>query len=88
MPLFASKRVRIFAHDDTSGYSAAATWAATLKAAGAAVDSFGFTGFLQSNGCPVDDLNDFVRIDPDQWETERSLIESAFDFVPANFSPP
>ena len=88
LPLFASKRVRIFAHDDTSGYSAAATWTATLKAAGAAVDSFGFTGFRQSDGVPVDDLNDFVRIDSDQWETERSLIESAFDFVPANFSPP
>ena len=42
--LFVDKRVRIFAHDDCSGYGGAATWAATLKAAGAAVDSFGFTG--------------------------------------------
>ena len=87
LPLFAGKRVRIFAHDDTSGYSAAATWAATLKAAGAALDSFGFTGFCQSDGCPVSDLNDFARIDPDQWESERALIESAFDFVPANPPP-
>ena len=86
--LFAGKRVRIFAHDDCSGYGGAATWAATLKAAGAVVDSFGFTGFLQSDGCPVGDLNDFACIDPDQWETERTLIESAFDFVPANLPPP
>ena len=58
-----------------------------LKAAGAAVDSFGFTGFHQSNGGPVDDLNDFARIDADQWETERALIESALGFVPANLPP-
>jgi hypothetical protein len=28
-------------------------------------------------------LNDFVRVDYDEWESERSLVESAFDFVPA-----
>ena len=88
LPLFVGKRVRIFAHDDCAGYGGAATWAATLKAAGAAVDSFGFTGFRQSDGCPVDDLNDFARLDPDQWETERALVESAFDFVLANPPPP
>lgn len=87
LPFFAGKRVRIFAHDDRAGYGGAATWAAMLKAAGAAVDSFGFSGFLQGNGCPVDDLNDFARIDPDHWETERELIESAFDFLPANLPP-
>jgi hypothetical protein len=88
LPLFAGKRVRIFAHDDSAGYGGAATWAVHLKAAGAAVDSFGFTGFLQGNGSPVNDLNDFVHIDVDQWETERTLIDSAFDFVPAANPPP
>jgi hypothetical protein len=89
LPLFASKRVRIFAHDDTTGYGGAATWSATLKAAGAIVDGFGFTGLRQSNGRPVGDLNDFARIDPDQWLSEHSLIESAFDFIPAaNPQPP
>jgi hypothetical protein len=81
LPLFAGKRVRIFAHDDGAGYSGATTWSATLKAASATVDCFGFEGLRQSNGKPVNDLNDFVRIGVDQWESERALIESAFDFV-------
>ena len=82
LPLFAGKRVRLFVHNDHAGYSGTRTWAAALKAAGATIDGFSFRGFLQSNGQPVNDFNDFVRLDPDQWESKRSLIESAFDFVP------
>ena len=84
LPLFADKRVRIFAHDDASGYGGAALWTSQLKAAGAAVvDTFGFAGFRQSDGRNLNDLNDFVRLDYDQWEAERELVESIFDFVPA-----
>jgi hypothetical protein len=86
--LFAGERVRIFAHDDHAGYGGAATWTKTLKGANVHVDSFGFTGLRQSNGKPVDDMNDFVRVDSDEWESERSLIESVFNFVPASAKPP
>jgi hypothetical protein len=88
LPLFAGKRVRIFVHDDVSGYGAIAIWTGALRTAGVTVDGFGFSEFLQSNGAPVNDLNDFARIDPDQWESERSLVESAFDFVSINPPPP
>ena len=74
---------RSFAHDDESGYDAVDTWSDALKTAGATVDGFSFHGWHQSNGEPVNDLNDFVRVDYDEWESERSLIESVFDFVPA-----
>ena len=85
LPHFAGKRVRIFAHDDKKGYAAAARWAEQLRAAGAiaAADGYRFRGFRQSAGAPVKDLNDFVRLDYDQWESERAAVESIFDFVPA-----
>jgi hypothetical protein len=41
-------------------------------------------GFRQADDRPVKDLNDFVRLDYDQWEAERELVESAFAFVPGN----
>ena len=83
LPLFAGKRVKIFAHNDESGYDAVDEWSDALNTAGATVDGFSFHGWRQSNGEPVKDLTDFVRVDYDEWESERSLVESAFDFVPA-----
>ena len=82
VPLFAGKRVRIFAHDDWSGVAGLGKWTSALKAAGASVDAFGFRGFHQSDGSEVNDLNDFVRLDYDEWEAKRSLVESVFEFVP------
>ena len=87
LPLFAGRRVRIFAHDDEPGLSAVDTWSAALKTAGATVDGFSFHGWHQSNREPVEDLNDFVPIDYDEWENERSLVESAFNVVPAASKP-
>ena len=87
LPHFAGKIVRIFEDDDTKGRDAAARWATQLTLAGAKVDGFSFAGLRQSDGSPVNDLNDFVRLDPDQWESERKLLESAFDFVPAALTP-
>jgi hypothetical protein len=83
LPLFAGKRVRIFAHDDEPGLSAVDTWSNALKTAGATVDGFSFHGWHQSTGEPVEDVNDFAHLAYDEWESERSLVESAFDFVPA-----
>ena len=83
LPYFADKQVRIFAHDDPKGYEGAARWVKQLRAAGVTVDGFRFCGFRQANGDKVKDLNDFVRLDYDQWESERAVVENIFDFVPA-----
>lgn len=87
LPLFATKRVRIFPHDDPEekqkvGQAAALCWASQLLAAGAIVDGFSFEGFVTSGGKPVKDLNDFCHMCVDQWESDRGLIETAFDIAP------
>jgi hypothetical protein len=86
LPHFHGKTIRIFPHNDIKGLAAATRWAAQLTAAGANVDGFSFAGLSQANDSPVNDLNDFARIDPDQWEDQRGLAESAFNFMPA-FTP-
>jgi hypothetical protein len=83
LPYFAGKRVRIFAHDDKDGYDGARRWVKQLRAAGATADGYRFRGFRRSDGNKVKDLNDFVRLDYDQWESGRAAVESLFDFVPA-----
>ena len=61
LPLFTGKRVRIYAHDDETGYRAASRWAAQLDTRGADVDAFSFAGLRTRNGEPVKDLNDFAQ---------------------------
>ncbi|HEX5400473.1 MAG TPA: hypothetical protein VFY06_15605 [Verrucomicrobiae bacterium] len=63
LTLFAGKRVRIYAHDDATGYGAASRWAAQL-AGRAGVDAFSFAGLCTRDGQPVKDLNGFVLIQP------------------------
>lgn len=71
--LLAGRRVRLFGE----GF---ANWAVQLLCAGAEVDCYSFAGLLRDDGQPVRTLNDFVRIDPDQWEAERTDIDAAFQF--------
>lgn len=80
LPRFAGKHVRIFADADKPGLEAEGRWWHQLDSAGAKVDGYSFTGFIRSDGKPVNDLNDFALIDPDQWEEKRDLIEEAFAF--------
>jgi hypothetical protein len=77
---FNGTRVRVFADADEPGLQAEGVWWSQLEAAGARVDGYSFSGFIRSDGKAVKDLNDFVLIDPDQWEAEREAIEEAFAF--------
>ena len=86
LPHFKGKVVRVFPNNDSKGLAAARRWAAQLMAAGAVVDGFSFAGLTQADSSPVDDLNDFVRIDPDEWDAQRNIVEGAFDFLPATLT--
>ena len=78
---FADKRVRIFPHRDKAGSDAGKLWAWQLIAAGVKADGFSFTGLMRADGVPIQDLNDFAHVHPDQWEAEREGIEEAFSFA-------
>ncbi len=65
LPLFTGKRVRIYAHDDETGYRAASRWTAQLSVHGANVDAFSFAGLCTRAGAPVKDLNGFAQ-SPDE----------------------
>ncbi len=62
LPLFAGKRVRIFAHADNAGNNAAIRWASQLAGVSADVDAFSFHGLTQLDGQPVKDLNNLVNV--------------------------
>ena len=74
LPLFTSKRVRIFCHADEAGHKAARRWAEQLASVGATVDAFDFTGLVRADGQPAKDLNDCLNLDAAGFaETERIL---------------
>ncbi len=78
---FVGKHVRIFPDADDRGQEAGLRWASQLAGAGADVDGFSFDGFFTSEGNPVKDLNDFCHLDVDAWESNRTLVETAFDIA-------
>jgi hypothetical protein len=55
----------------------AARWRNNCARAGATVDGYRFSGFRQADGKTVGDLNDFVNIDYDQWESARAAVEAS-----------
>ena len=73
LPMFASKHVRIFGHDDDAGRGAVELWAAQLASVGADVDAFSFTALRQVDGNPVKDFNDLTSIHADDFEVENIL---------------
>ena len=83
LPRFKGKRVRIFIHNDQAGITAANRWSAQLCEAGAIVDGYSFDGLIQSNGRPVEDLNDFCRLDYECRQQHRSAVESVMGFAMA-----
>ena len=78
---FRGKRVRIFTHDDDAGYRAAKRWALQLRGMASKVDGYRFDGLTQSDGKPVKDLNDLLRIDYDCWEQNQAVVESVMSFA-------
>lgn len=75
LPLFAGKRVRIFAHLDDTGDKAANRWAEQLTDAGATVDAFSLAGLGRTDGATVKDLCDLAAIRADDFEAHRCLCE-------------
>ena len=79
---FAGKRVRIFVHDDAAGEKAVARWGQQLIEAGIEADGYSFAGLMQADGSsPVKDLNDFMRMTPEQVEKHAP---EAFAFATAS----
>jgi len=86
LPRFKGKRVRIFIHNDQAGITAANRWSAQLREAGAVVDGYSFDGLIQTDGRPVEDLNDFCRLDYECLQQQRSAVESVMGFaMPRDF---
>lgn len=74
LPMFSSKRVRIFGHDDEAGRGAVERWAAQLAFVGAHVDAFKFVGLLQPGELPVKDLNDSLLMDIGSFAQEERML--------------
>ena len=70
---FYMKRVRLFPDYDEAGVKGAALWEMQLLEAGAFVDVYDFGGLIRDDGKPVKDMNDFLRVDVDQWETDSDI---------------
>lgn len=77
----AGKRVRIFVHDDEAGEKAVARWGQQLIESGIEADGYLFEGLMQADGKPVKDLNDFMRMTPEQIEKHAP---EAFAFAMGN----
>ena len=75
LPLFAGKRVRIFAHFDDTGDNAANRWAEQLTDAGATVDAFSLAGLRRADGEPIKDLCDLAAIHADDFESHPCLSQ-------------
>ena len=88
LPLFKGKAVCLFPHADESGKRAKAKWGRQLAAVGIKAEIYDFQGLITTDQAPVVTLADFARIDPDQWEERRDVIEGAFCFGPVPEAKP
>lgn len=77
LPLFANKEVLIFPDNDNAGKAALNRWGKSIEAY-ANVCYFDFEGYHTQDGKPVKDLNDFLRIDYDEWDNGRPITENPF----------
>jgi hypothetical protein len=74
LPMFTSKRVRIFGHADEAGRRAARCWAEQLATVDVQADAFDFSGLERADGQPAKDVNDCLFLNADGFgQTERIL---------------
>lgn len=76
LALLKGRRVRIYPHADADGGGLAGSqaWADQLLANGCSVEGFPFTGLLQTDGQPVNDLNDCAFLSPEHEPRLTHLI--------------
>jgi hypothetical protein len=79
LPRFSGKKIRIFAHNDEAGQRAAERWTEQLKDI-ATVDRFTFQGLEMSDGKPVKDLNDLLRISGNSYRRKAKLVDTVMRF--------
>jgi hypothetical protein len=79
LPRFAGKRVRILAHNDQPGQSAADRWTEQLKDI-ATVDCFSFEGLEQAGGEAVKDLNDLLKVSSESYRRNAKVIDTVMRF--------
>ena len=86
LPHFRGKRVRIFVHNDKSkaGITAANRWKNQIAHMASRIDGFAFGGVRTSSGEPVKDLNHLLRIDYQDWESNKTQIENVMNFSDQN----
>jgi hypothetical protein len=73
IPTFRGRRVRIVAHSDDVGWSAAQRWARQILPAVHSVDILTLGTLRRRDGRPVKDLNDAFLLDADAFERARML---------------
>ena len=71
--------IRIFAHQDEAGQAAADRWTQQLKDTGR-VDRFSFQDLSRSDGEPVKDLNDLLKISTDSYRRNAKGINNVMRF--------
>jgi hypothetical protein len=78
LKLFAGKRVRVFAHDDATGYRACERWMAAIAPHAREIDAFSFSGVRTRTGEPVNDLNGFAQCEatPENEKISTNLLPS------------
>lgn len=74
LPHFAGRRVRIMAHADEAGRTAARKWAEQLVTVNASTDAADFADLLMADGSPAKDLNDLTRLRPEDLPQLEDLI--------------
>jgi hypothetical protein len=76
LPMFSGKRVRIFTHDDATGYRATARWQAAIASHARDVDAFSFAGVRTCHATPANDLNGFAQCDstPENEKLSATLL--------------
>jgi hypothetical protein len=81
LPLFGDKKVQIFVHNDEAGICGARRWYHQLYDVAATLDAYSFYGLIQTDGSPVEDLNDLCRLAPDSGAAHSYQLAQLLEFA-------